>query len=96
MTATTQSPLEIADIVDDIGSMIERVLTSSNEAELLGPELNRLRTEHDLPRRMVVIGALLNDFARVAHASIKADGRITDELHNPTSDAVIDAMRRLG
>lgn len=25
-----------------------------------------------------------------------SDGRITDELHNPTSDAVIDAMRRLG
>jgi len=79
MTPNPASPLDITDIVDGIGSMVERVLSSDNEAELLGPELNRLRTQHDLPRRMVVIGALLNDFARVAHSCIEADGRITDE-----------------
>ncbi|MEM7157088.1 MAG: DUF87 domain-containing protein [Myxococcota bacterium] len=73
------SPLEIADTVDSIGSMIERVLEPGNEAELLGPDLHRLRVEHDLPRRMVVIGALLNDFARVAYCCIEADKQITDE-----------------
>lgn len=79
MTTSTPSPLEITDIVDNISSMIERVLTSDNQAEILGPELTRLRSEHDLPLRMVVIGALLNDFARVAYTSIEADGVVTDE-----------------
>jgi energy-coupling factor transporter ATP-binding protein EcfA2 len=73
------SPLDITDVVDRIGSMVERALTAANEAELLGPDLHRLRSEHGLPRRMVVIGALLNDFARVAHSCIHADGRVTDE-----------------
>ncbi|MCX4243948.1 AAA family ATPase [Paraliomyxa miuraensis] len=72
-------PLDITDTVDTIVTMIERVLTAANEAELLGPELHRLRTEHGLPRRMVVVGALLNDFGRVAYSCIQADHRITDE-----------------
>jgi energy-coupling factor transporter ATP-binding protein EcfA2 len=79
MTHDANAPLDIADVVDRIGSMVERALTADNEADLLGPDLHRLRTEHGLPRRMVVIGALLNDFARVAHSCIVADGQITDD-----------------
>lgn len=72
-------PLDITETVDSIVTMIERVLTAGNEAALLGPDLHRLRSEPGLPRRMVVIGALLNDFARVAYACVQADHRITDE-----------------
>ena len=79
MMSDSTLPLEITDTVDSIGSMVERALTADNEAELLGPDLHRLRTEHGLPRRMVVIGALLNDFARVAYWCIEADAQITDE-----------------
>ena len=79
MMADPIVPLEIADTVDSIGSMIERVLDTNNEAELLGPDLHRLRAEHGLPRRMVVIGALLNDFARVAYCCIEADDQVSDD-----------------
>lgn len=79
MSSRPLLPLDITETVDEIASMIERVLTAHNEATLLGPELHRLRTSHDLPRRMVVIGALLSDFARVAHACVEADHRITDD-----------------
>lgn len=78
MTSATDS-LDIAEVVDGIASIVERVLTAHNEAEILGPQLHRLRTEQGRPRRTVVIGALLNDFARVAHSCIEADARITDE-----------------
>ncbi len=71
--------LDITDVVDRIGSMVERVLTEANEAEILGPALHRLRSERELPRRVVIIGVLLNDFARVAYSCSQADGRITDE-----------------
>jgi len=79
MSTDPTLPLDITETVDTIVTMIERVLTAGNEAELLGPELHRLRSEHGLPRRMVVIGALLNDFARVAYSCMQADARITDE-----------------
>ena len=79
MSPDASLPLDLTETVDTIGSMIERVLTASNEAELLGPALHSLRSEHGVPRRMVVIGALFNDFARVAHASVVADERITDD-----------------
>lgn len=79
MSPDPSLPLDLTDTVDTIGTMIERVLTASNEGQLLGPVLHTLRTEHGLPRRMVVIGALLNDFARVAHSCVEADARITDE-----------------
>lgn len=72
-------PLDITETVDAIVTMIERALTAGNEAELLGTHLHRLRTTPGLPRRMVVIGALFNDFARVAYSCMQADARITDE-----------------
>ena len=79
MTQDNTAPLDVVEVVNAIGSMVERVITAGNEAELLGPELHRLRTDHRLPPRMVIIGALLNDFARVAHSCIMADEEVSDE-----------------
>lgn len=79
MSTDPISPLDITETVDAIVTMVERVLTVGNEAALLGPELQRLRVTPGLPRRMVVIGALFNDFARVAYACMVADAQITDE-----------------
>lgn len=72
-------PLDITETVDSIVTMIERGLTAGNEAELLGPELHGLLRDPGLPRRMVVLGALLNDFARVAYSCVQADDHITEE-----------------
>ena len=79
MSPDATLPLDITGTVDSIGTMLERVLSASNEAELLGPDLHRLRVEQRLPLRIVVIGALLNDFARVSYSCIEADRRITDD-----------------
>lgn len=37
MSPDASLPLDLTETVDTIGSMIERVLTASSEAELLGP-----------------------------------------------------------
>lgn len=77
--SATQTHDDITEIVDALSSMVEPVLTAENEAELLGEDLYRLRVEAKLPRRRVVIGALLSDFAHVAERCVLADQKITDE-----------------
>lgn len=62
-----------------IGSWLAKVIDAENEGTILGELLSRLRFECRLPAEFMIGGALLNDFVRVAEASIAADGHVSDE-----------------
>lgn len=62
-----------------IGSLIAKVMHHDNERLLLGATAWSMRREFQIPLSMMIEASLLNDFARVSEASVRADGQVSDE-----------------
>jgi len=62
-----------------IGGMVAKVVHHDNERLLLGATASSMRAKCRLPLSMMIQGGLLNDFARVSEASVRADGQVSDE-----------------
>jgi hypothetical protein len=76
------TPSSEVETIGRISSLMDDVLSQRDDAALLGEVLGEVIGAFAIPRGHAIRGALASDFARVAHAAMEADSRISEEEKN--------------
>jgi DNA helicase HerA-like ATPase len=89
---------DLQESVDDLGGILNGLITAENEERVLGPRLAALVRSGDarLPRHAVTTLALLSDCLRAAEALIHADAQVSAEETDYVYPLMCRVTRTLG